>query len=292
MDSHDDLREFLTTRRARLTPEQAGLPDFGGRRRVPGLRREEVALLAGMSPEYYRRLERGTAAGVSEAVLEGISRALRLDEAEHAHLLDLVRGAAPGCPTRGSRPAPRARTLRPDVQRMIDAMSTVPVYVQNGRLDCIGTNRLGRALFSEMLIGRAGPANAARFTFLDPRARTFYRDWENGAGQMVAVLRREAGRSPFDRVLGDLVDELSTGSDLFRRLWSSHDVREHSTGAKSIRHPLVGDLDLHFEAMDLASEPGLQLLVFTAAAGSRSQDGLTLLASWAADSTAADLSTA
>jgi transcriptional regulator with XRE-family HTH domain len=282
MDNRDDLREFLTSRRERLTPAQAGLPDFGGRRRVKGLRREEVALLAGMSTEYYVRLERGNGTGVSEAVLDGISRALQLDEAEHAHLYDLVRASNQGAhPGRGRGPA-RSQQVGANVLQLIDAMHDVPVFVQNGRLDAVATNRLGAALFSEMFVLPQRPVNAARFTFLDPRAQTFYRDWESNARQIVALLRAEAGRSPYDRVLTELVDELATRSDLFRTLWASHDVRVHRTGSKNLHHPVVGDLDLTFEAMDLTSEPGLQLLAFSAAPGSPSQDGLQLLATWAA----------
>ena len=283
MDHRNDLREFLTSRRERLTPQQAGLPDFGGRRRVKGLRREEVALLAGMSTEYYVRLERGNGAGVSEAVLDGISRALQLDEAEHAHLYDLVRAANQGDrPGRRRRGPARSQQVNTNVLQLIDAMHDVPVFVQNGRLDAVATNRLGAALFSEMFVLPQRPMNAARFVFLDPRAQTFYRDWEGNARQIVALLRAEAGRSPYDRVLTDLVGELATRSDLFRTLWASHDVRVHRTGSKNLHHPVVGDLDLTFEAMDLTSEPGLQLLAFSAAAGSPSHDGLQLLATWAA----------
>jgi transcriptional regulator with XRE-family HTH domain len=282
MDHRNDLREFLTSRRERLTPQQAGLPDFGGRRRVKGLRREEVALLAGMSTEYYVRLERGNGTGVSESVLDGISRALQLDEAEHAHLYDLVRAANQGAHPARRRGPSRPQQVRPAVQQLIDTMRDVPIYVQNGRLDAVATNRLGAALYSEMFVQPQRPVNAARFTFLDPRARTFYRDWEGNARQIVALLRAEAGRAPFDRVLTDLVGELATRSDLFRTLWASHDVRVHRTGTKNVHHPVVGDLDLTFEAMDLTSEPGLQLLAFTAAPGSSSHDGLQLLATWAA----------
>lgn len=281
MDPRTDLRAFLTSRRERLTPQEAGLPDFGGRRRVKGLRREEVALLAGMSTEYYVRLERGNGAGVSEAVLDGISRALRLDEAEHAHLYDLVRTANQGARPARRRSGSRPPQLHPSVQQLIDAMHEVPVFVQNGRLDAVATNQLGRALFSEMFVAPQRPMNAARFTFLDPRAPTFYRDWAGNASQIVALLRTEAGRSPYDRALTDLVGELATRSDAFRTLWASHDVRFHRTGTKSVHHPVVGDLDLTFEAMDLTSAPGLQLLAFTAAPGSASADGLRLLATWA-----------
>ena len=282
MDNRDDIREFLTSRRERLTPAEAGLPDFGGRRRVKGLRREEVALLAGMSTEYYVRLERGNGTGVSESVLDGISRALKLDEAEHAHLYDLVRAANQGGHPARRRGPSRPQQVRPAVQQLIDTMRDVPVYVQNGRLDAVATNRLGAALFSEMFFMPQRPMNAARFTFLDPRAQTFYRDWPGNARQIVALRRAEAGRSPYDRVLTDLVGELATRSDLFRTLWASHDVRVHRTGTKQVHHPVVGDLDLTFEAMDLTSEPGLQLLAFTAAPGSPSSDGLQLLATWAA----------
>ena len=278
MDTSDAISEFLTTRRAKLTPSQVGLPDFGGRRRVPGLRREEVALVAGMSAEYYKRLERGNAAGVSEAVIDGVSRALQLDEAEHAHLYDLVRAA-----NAGAHPQQRVRTTRKTqltsgMRQTIDAMSTVPVFIQNGRLDAVATNRLGAALFSEMLDGARPPANAARFIFLEPRAQTFYREWEAQTRQIVAVLRAEAGRSPYDRQLTDLVGELSTRSDLFRKLWGAHDVREHRTGLKLVHHPLVGDLDLTFQAMDLASDRGLQMIVFSAEPGSPTYERLQLLA--------------
>ncbi|KJL48404.1 hypothetical protein RS84_01163 [Microbacterium hydrocarbonoxydans] len=278
MSTDAEISEFLTSRRGRLTPEDVGLPDFGGRRRVPGLRREEVALVAGMSAEYYKRLERGNAAGVSEAVIDGVSRALQLDEAEHAHLHDLIRAANAGAHPRPRRHPARKTQLTPDMRQTIDAMSTVPVYVQNGRLDAVATNALGRALFSELLESAPAPANAARFMFLDTRAQKFYREWDAQARQIVAVLRAEAGRSPFDRALSDLVGELSTRSELFRRLWGAHDVREHRTGLKALHHPLVGDLDLTYQAMDLASDRGLQMVVFSAAPGSATHERLQLLA--------------
>lgn len=278
METHDAISEFLTTRRAKLTPEQVGLPDFGGRRRVPGLRREEVALVAGMSAEYYKRLERGNAAGVSEQVIDGVSRALQLDDAEHAHLHDLIRAANAGAHRQPRRRPVRAQQLTPGLRQTIDAISTVPVYVQNGRLDAVATNVLGRALFSEMLDDAHPPANAARFMFLDPRAQSFYREWDAQTRQIVAVLRAEAGRSPYDRKLSDLVGELSTRSDLFRTLWGAHDVREHRTGVKKVHHPVVGDLDLTFQAMDLASDRGLSMIVFSAEPGSATHERLQLLA--------------
>jgi transcriptional regulator with XRE-family HTH domain len=280
MDTHDELSDFLSSRRARLTPAQAGIPDFGGRRRVPGLRREEVALLAGMSAEYFKRLERGHATGVSEAVLDGVSRALHLDAAEHTHLYALVRGANEGARPQRHRIA-RRQSLTQGMQQTIDAMSTVPVFIQNGRLDFVAANRLGRALFSVMLQTTRLPANAARFVFLDAQAQAFYADWESNTRQIVAILRAEAGRSPHDRQLSDLVGELSTRSDLFRKLWGSHDVREHRSGVKSVHHPIVGDLDLTYQGMDLASDRGLQMLVFSAERGSVSEERLQLLANWA-----------
>lgn len=287
MGIHDDLSEFLTSRRARLTLSDVNLPDFGGRRRVPGLRREEVALLAGMSAEYYKRLERGNATGVSQAVIDGVSRALQLDEAEHAHLDDLVRAANAGAHPQRRR-STRKHQLTAGMRQTIDAMSTVPVFVQNGRLDFIAANRLGRALFSQMLDAPAPPANAARFAFLDPRAQTFYPDWEGNVRQMVALLRAEAGRHPYDRMLSELIGELSTQSDLFRKLWGAHDVREHRTGVKQVHHPVVGDLDLTYQSMDLTSDRELQMLVFSAAPGSVSSERLQLLANWAStDATSA-----
>jgi transcriptional regulator with XRE-family HTH domain len=282
MDSRNDIREFLATRRARLTPVQAGLPDFGGRRRVPGLRREEVALLAGMSVEYYVRLERGNATGVSEAVLEGIGRALQLDDAERAHLYDLVRAANAGARPLQRRTSPRQQQVRPSVQQTIDAMTNVPAIVQNGRLDIVAANRLALALFSDLYAHPQRPANFARFVFLDLRAQTLYRDWDDAARQTVALLRSEAGRTPYDRILSDLVGELSTRSDAFRMLWASHDVREHRTGLKLLHHAVVGDLDLTYEGMNLSSDRGLLLIAYTAPPGSASHDGLQLLASWAA----------
>jgi transcriptional regulator with XRE-family HTH domain len=301
MDIRDDIREFLTTRRARLTPDQVGLPDFGGRRRVPGLRREEVALVAGMSVEYYVRLERGNATGVSESVLEGIGRALQLDDAEQAHLYDLVRTANQGARPRRRTGPTRPLQVRPGVQHLLDTMENVPVIVQSGRLDAVATNQLGRALFSPLFDRTASrrtasdrtpadqrrdhqepPENLARFVFLGPGAEQFFRDWDDTAQQTVALLRTEAGRAPYDRALSDLVGELSTRSDAFRVLWASHDVRAHQTGRKNVHHPVVGDLDLTYEAMTLTSERGLMLIAYGTEPGSASADALRVLASWAA----------
>lgn len=277
MESRNEIKEFLSSRRARLTPEQAGLPNFGGRRRVAGLRREEVALLAGMSTEYYVRLERGNATGVSESVLEAISRALQLDEIERAHLFNLARGAKASLKQSKLR-SPKSTGIKPLLRQTIEAMSGVPVFIQNGRLDGIAANKLGEALFAPLMDSDVSFMNAARFVFLDKRAHDFYPEWEKVAAEIVPVLRAEAGKSPYDRALTDLVGELSTRSEVFRQLWASHNVREHRTGVKKIHHPSVGDLELQFEVMTVASEPGLQMFVFSAEPGSPSQIALQLLA--------------
>ncbi|WP_433178640.1 helix-turn-helix transcriptional regulator [Actinoallomurus sp. CA-150999] len=278
MDRRNDVREFLASRRARITPQQAGLPAYGGKRRVPGLRREEVAMLAGVSVDYYNRLERGNLSGVSESVLEAIVRALRLDEAEREHLFDLAR-AANSTPRRRRSPQQR---IRPGVQHLLDSMTDAPAFVRNGRLDVLAANRLGRALYSPAFDDPARPVNLARFRFLNPRAADFYPDWEDSANTTVALLRTEAGRDPYDRALQDLIGELATRSEDFRTLWAAHDVRLHHTGVKNFHHPVVGDLTLPFEAMPLPADPGLTLTAFSAEPGSPAQDALNLLASWAA----------
>lgn len=279
MENRNDIRDFLASRRARITPEEAGLPSYGSNRRVPGLRREEVALLAGVSVDYYTRLERGNLNGVSDGVLDALAGALQLDEAERAHLFDMARAANP---TVRTRRRPVQEQVRPSVQRILDAITGTPAYVRNGRRDVLATNRLGYALYSDMYIDPVRPVNIARFVFLSPRARTYFLNWQSTANDTVAILRSEAGRNPHDRGLMDLVGELSTLSEEFRTRWASHNVRFHRTGFKDIHHPVVGDLRLRFEAMDLPADPGLSLVVYTAEAGSASEDGLNLLASWAA----------
>jgi transcriptional regulator with XRE-family HTH domain len=279
VDTRNEIREFLTSRRAKITPEQSGLRTFGGNRRVPGLRREEVALLAGVSVDYYTRLERGNVTGASESVLEALARALQLDEAERAHLFDLARGAH-ATPRRRRRPAPQR--VRPSVQRILDAMTEAPAFVRNGRMDILAANRLGHAFYSQHFDSPHGPANSARFIFLDPRATDFYVDWEQVATDAVAILRSEAGRDPHDRGLSDLVGELSTQSETFRTRWAAHNVRFHDTGAKRFHHPVVGDLSLTFETMQLSADEGLMIFVYTAEVGSKSEEALNLLASWTA----------
>ena len=278
VDTRNDIREFLISRRAKITPEQAGLPAYGNKRRVPGLRREEAAMLAGISVEYYTRLERGNASGVSEEVLEGIARSLQLDEAEHAHLFDLVRTANMTRPAR----RPTQERVRPSVQRILDAMTEVPAYVRNARLDILSANRLGYALYSELFTDPVRPANMARFIFLNRRASDFFGDWESIANDAVAILRAAAGRDPYDRSLSDLIGELSTRSEEFRVRWAAHNVKFHRTGVKTLHNPLVGDLTLSYEALELPGDGGQRILVYTAEPASPSQEALNLLASWSA----------
>lgn len=277
-DQRAEIREFLTSRRARLTPEQAGLPAYGGNRRVAGLRREEVAMLAGVSVDYYVRLERGNLAGASESVLDALASTLHLDEAEREYLYDLARAAGPGAKRR-----PKATTtVRPAVQQVLDAIGDAPAWVRNGRHDILAANRLARALYSPVFDDPRRPVNTTRFAYLNPAAREFWRDYDQITHDAAAMLRLEAGRNPHDPELIRLIGELSTQSELFRQRWASRDVKFHRSGTKRLHHPVVGDLELNFESMDLPSEPGLVLNVYTAAANSSSADALRMLASWAA----------
>jgi transcriptional regulator with XRE-family HTH domain len=279
-DIRAQIREFLSTRRARISPEQAGLPVYGvDRRRVPGLRRSEVASLAGISPEYMTKLERGNATGVSESVIDGLAHALQLDEAERAHLEDLLRTAGS---TRPPRRRPARQLVRPTVQRILDSMTGAPAFVLNGRLDLLSANNLGMALYSPIYADPARPANTARFVFLDSRATEFFRDYDKAASDTVALLRAEAGRDPYDRDLSDLIGQLSTRSEEFRQRWAAHNVRIHTSGVKLLHHPVVGDLDLPFESFPLPADPSQSILTYTAEPGSPTHDALRLLASWAA----------
>jgi transcriptional regulator with XRE-family HTH domain len=280
VDLRAEIRDFLSTRRARITPEQAGLPAYGANRRVKGLRREEVAMLAGVSVDYYIRMERGSLAGASDSVLDALAEALRLDDAERTHLFALAQESGARS-TRRKRTAPAS--VRPAIQQVLDAMTNAPAWVRNGRHDIVAMNQLARALYSPVLADPRRPANTTRFVYLQPEvAEEFFVDYNKIAKDAAAMLRLEAGRNPHDKALIELVGELSTRSELFRRRWASHDVKFHRSGQKRLRHPVVGQLDLDFESMELSSEPGLQLNVYTAAAGTPTADGLTLLASWAA----------
>ncbi|OZB85838.1 helix-turn-helix transcriptional regulator [Microbacterium sp. 13-71-7] len=280
MDHRSEVQDFLRTRRARLTPERANLI-AGGNRRVPGLRREEVALLAGVSVDYYAQLERGDLGGASDEVLDALVRALQLDEAETAHLFDLARAAHPR-PVRRKRPA-RNNDVRPSLQRFLDAITDAPAWVRDEHMDFIATNRLGRALNAPLFDNPRRPVNNARFVFLqEEESRAFYIDWDKGADDIVAAMRSYAGGHPHDKQLTDLIGELVTRSEAFRTRWAAHNVRYHRTGIKRLHHPIVGDLELSYEGLDLPADPGWHLYTFTAAPASASEERLKLLASWAA----------
>ena len=272
------MREFLTSRRARITPDQAGLRTYGDNRRVPGPPGGGRAPRRGSSllhPPRTRQRDR-----VSDSVLAALARALQLDEAERAHLFDLARAGR--STTRAAR-RPAKQRVRPNVQRLLDAITGAPAFLRNGRLDILAANQLGYALYSELYVGPHRPANTARFVFLDPeRAAGFFADWGEAADNAVPILRFEAGRDPYDRGLSDLVGELSMQSEAFRTRWAAHNVRLHDTGVKHIHHPVVGDLSLTYERMELVADEGLTMYAYTAEPGSRSDEALDLLASWTA----------
>lgn len=278
--NRDDVKDFLVSRRARVRPEQVGLPS-GPNRRVAGLRRGEVAMLADVSVEYYSRVERGSLAGVSDSVLHAIARALLLDDAERDHLFDLAR-AANTSPVRAQRRSSTPRVLRPALQYTLDAFTGGPAFIRNERLDLLGANALGRALYADLYAKEDRP-NLARAGFLDRAwSDAFYPDWDLAVDQSVAILRAAAGADPYDRELQDLIGELSTRSPEFRAKWGAHDVRRHATGEKHFVHPVVGALDLLFEGSRLMSDPSLSFLVYTAEPGSPTADALRLLGTIAA----------
>src|SRR4051794_23972162 len=260
MDAKSEIRDFLTSRRARITPQDAGLRPFGPRR-VRGLRREEVATLAGLSVDHYNRLERGNLGGASDSVLDALADALRLDEAERAHLCDLARASQPA--SRGRRRS-STQSVRPSVQWTLDSMTTAAAFAETGRLAARGANRLGRALYPALFSQARQPVNWARFVFLHPEAPSLYGDWDRAAKDCVAILRTEAGRTPHDRELTDLVGELATRSEHFRGLWAAHNVRLHTKGVKTFNHPVVGELELSFNRLEISADPGLMIVAYTA----------------------------
>jgi len=279
MDRRKDVQGFLSSRRARLSPEQVGLPSYSGKRRVQGLRREEVAMLAGVSVDYYARLERGNVAGASESVLEAVARALQLDEAEHQHLLDLARKSdTTPCRERRPRPATAPRTA---VLTILAGMAAVPAYVRNLRMDIMAANPLCQALYGGALDDQRLPLNLARFLFLDPHSRGFYLNWDGVADDLVGTLRAQAGRDPRDRALIDLIGELSTRSDEFVARWARQNVRLHRTARKRLHNRVVGDIELTGNALEMPGDD-LVLIAYTADPGSQAEDQLKLLASWAA----------
>ncbi|OYN94685.1 helix-turn-helix protein [Propionibacteriaceae bacterium ES.041] len=285
MDNRADIRDFLATRRARLTPDQVGLPT-SARRRVPGLRREEVAVLAGVSTEWYTRLEKGHIAEVSAEVLDAVAEALRLDEDERTYLHDLARAAKPA-----HRRTPRRREvpLSPQTQWMLDSVTMSAAFVRNGRLDVIGSNALGRALHAPMFASattaaHGGVPNFARYHFLDEGSKDFFVDWESGSAATVALLRAEAGRNPDDKPLRELIGELSTASQEFSAFWAAHNIRIRHEGIKRLRHPEVGELELTYQSVTLSAQGRTRqdLSFYTAEPGSADEERLRLLASWTA----------
>ncbi|MFS4093621.1 helix-turn-helix domain-containing protein [Streptomyces sp. AF1A] len=282
LDRRAELSEFLRSRRARLKPEDVGLPDFGRHRRVPGLRREELAQLAGVSVAYYTRLEQGNGRNVSAEVLDSIARALRLTDAEHAHLSHLAKPKS-----HKKKPAARQQQVRSSLRQLLDTMEGVPAYIVGRRSEILAWNRMAAAVFGDW--DRLPPAerNWARLVFLHAEYRDLFVDWEQKAIDVVCGLRMNAGCYPDDPRLSALVGELSVKSEEFRRLWATHDVKEKSHGVKRLHHPLVGDLSLNFESFRLSDDSDQALLTYHAEPGSPSAQSLRLLASWGTDATRA-----
>ncbi|OPG03771.1 transcriptional regulator, partial [Streptomyces sp. GKU 895] len=282
LDRRAELSEFLRTRRARLKPEDVGLPDFGRHRRVPGLRREELAQLAGVSVAYYTRLEQGNGRNVSAEVLDAIARALRLSDAEHAHLTHLAKPKQ-----HKKKQTARTEQVRGALGQLLDAMEGVPAYITGRRSDILVWNRMAAAVFGDWSELPAQERNWARLVFLRPEYRDLFMEWDQKAYDMVSFLRMDAGCHPDDPRLAALVGELSVKSDDFRRLWATHDVKEKSYGVKHLMHPLVGELTLNFESFHLADGTDQALITYSAEPGSPSADALRLLASWGTDATRA-----
>lgn len=282
LDRRAELSEFLRTRRARLKPEDVGMPDFGRHRRVPGLRREELAQLAGVSVAYYTRLEQGNGRNVSAEVLDAISRALRLTDAEHAHLTHLAKPKQHK-KKQGARP----QQVRGALRQLLDTLDGVPAYITGRRSDVLVWNRMAAAVFGDWAELPAQERNWARMVFLRPEYHDLFVEWEQKAIDIVCLLRMDAGCHPDDPRLSALVGELSVKSEDFRRLWATHDVKEKTHGVKRLRHPLVGDLSLQYESFQLAGDSEQVLVTYHAEPGSPSAEALHLLSSWGRDATRA-----
>ncbi|MDQ0583116.1 helix-turn-helix domain-containing protein [Streptomyces rishiriensis] len=281
LDRRAELSEFLRTRRARLKPEDVGLPDFGRHRRVPGLRREELAQLAGVSVAYYTRLEQGNGRNVSAEVLDSIARALRLSDAEHAHLTHLAK------PKHKKKQSAPPQQVRGPLRQLLDTMDSVPAYLIGRRTEILGWNRMAAAVFGDWAELPVAERNWARLVFLRPDYRDLFVDWEQKAIDIVCALRMDAGCYPDDPRLSALVGQLSVKSEDFRRLWATHDVKEKSHGVKLLRHPLVGELSLNYEGFRLMGDGEQTMVTYHADPGSPSAEGLRLLASWGVDATRA-----
>lgn len=281
MDLSSELSEFLRTRRARLKPQDVGLPEFGRHRRVPGLRREELAQLAGVSVAYYTRLEQGNGKNVSLEVLDSIARALRLSDTERAHLTHL---AKPTVKKRQRAAIARPQKVRPGLAHLLDSMEGIPAFVLGRRGDILAWNRMARALLGDFATWEPRERNMARMVFLDPNARDLYVDWECKATEVVSVLRLYAGMNPDDQELLSLVGELSVRSEEFRSLWAAHTVTDKGHGTKRLRHPLVGEMTLSYESLRISGDdPDLFLVTYHAEPGSPAGDALRLLAQWGVD---------
>ncbi|MEV5783712.1 MULTISPECIES: helix-turn-helix transcriptional regulator [unclassified Streptomyces] len=281
-DDNKELSDFLRSRRARVTPGQVGVTP-GASRRVPGLRREEVALLAGLSADYYIRLERGRVANASEAVLEAVARALRLDDVERAHLFALAR---PQSVARVSRPAAPWR-VRPGVYALLEVLRDIPAMILDGRMDVLAVNRMACAMYVDFDAVPARERNLARYIFLDPAARELFVDWDMAARMVVTGLHLYAGRHPNDPRLTELIDQLSAVDEDFRRWWAAQDVEEYSHGTRHYRHPLIGEVTLDYESLVFPGDPDQWLFVSTAQPGSPSSEALRTLASRIGDLDAA-----
>ncbi|MFF0286858.1 helix-turn-helix transcriptional regulator [Streptomyces sp. NPDC005262] len=281
LDPRAELSEFLRTRRDRLKPADVGLTDYSRRRRVPGLRREELAQLAGVSAAYYTRFEQGNARNASREVVDAISRVLRLSDAEHAHLLQLAQLKQHFA--KGVEP-PRQQ-VRPEVRELLTAMEGVPAYVWGRRSDVLAWNQTASAVFGDWAARAPQDRNWARITFLDPASRKLFTDWDTKAHDVVGQLRLWAGLHPDDALLASLIGELSMKSEDFRKLWAAHDVKRKTHGTMRLTHPLVGDLTLRYETLALPGDQDQSLSTYHAEPGSPSEQALRLLASWGADAT-------
>jgi len=276
MTQPNELREFLRSRRARLTPDDVGLPWRSGSRRVAGLRREELALLAGVSVDYYNRLEQGRARNVSDQVLGAVADALRLDDLERHHLFDLVKPSS-----KARRPPAKPVRARQALRTMIDALDPTPAVLHGPRLEVVAINRMGKVLIDDFDAVPPAERNMARWMFLNPKARSVYPDWAVIAEQMVAILRVAGGQDPDDPLLAALVGELSTRSPEFARYWAAYRVFQHTHGTKRFHHDAVGVMTINYESLVPPTDPGTSLIVYTADTGSPSEEKLKILSSWA-----------
>ena len=276
MGQSAEFGQFLRVMRARMRPEAAGLPTTSTARRVPGLRREEIAQLAGVSTDYYTRLEQGRQIRPSQAVVDAVARALQLDATERAHMLDLLHN----CPPSSKSPAPVQR-VRPGLWQLLDAIGDTPALVLGRRTDVLSSNRMANLLFTDFSDLPAGERNLSRWIILEPAARDLFRDWKAVAAETVGALRVDVGRHPNDPQANQLVGELAVTSDHFRQWWAGHHVRMRPSGTVRLHHRTVGDLELDFETLTLPEDGDQSLRIYSTKPGSPSHDALRLLSSWA-----------